>query len=113
MSVPAITSSGIRNVWKAFLFTALLPKVRYICSSLMNSWIIMEYMNLGDLSSFIAKYYHDELPKSLLLEIATQIAEGLSYLHREGIIHRDLKPRNILLSGHVDHPKAKIAGMHN
>ena len=36
------------------------------------------------------------------LEIATEVADALSYAHRQGIIHRDIKPANILLDeGHA------------
>ncbi|HXC35790.1 MAG TPA: protein kinase, partial [Candidatus Acidoferrales bacterium] len=33
-----------------------------------------------------------------ILDIATQVADGLSFAHRSGIIHRDLKPANILVA---------------
>jgi len=33
-----------------------------------------------------------------VLDIATQVADGLSFAHRTGIIHRDLKPANILVA---------------
>ncbi len=39
-----------------------------------------------------------KLPLEELLEIATQICEGLQAAHAKGIIHRDVKPANIFLT---------------
>jgi diguanylate cyclase (GGDEF)-like protein len=40
------------------------------------------------------------------LDIAIQVADGLSYAHRNGIVHRDIKPSNIML---MPGNRAKIA----
>ncbi|HMF08089.1 MAG TPA: serine/threonine-protein kinase, partial [Thermoanaerobaculia bacterium] len=38
------------------------------------------------------------LPIEKVLDIATQIADGLTATHEEGIVHRDLKPSNIMIT---------------
>jgi tetratricopeptide (TPR) repeat protein len=50
-----------------------------------------------------------------VINIATQIAEGLSRAHEQGIVHRDIKPGNILIAADgtakiVDFGLAKLAG---
>jgi serine/threonine protein kinase len=32
------------------------------------------------------------------IDIMSQIALGMDYLHRQGVVHHDLKPNNILIS---------------
>lgn len=43
------------------------------------------------------------LPLAQAVDIARQVAEGLSYAHARGVVHRDIKPGNILIdaTGHV------------
>ena len=40
-----------------------------------------------------------QLPLDDALQIAREVAEGLSYAHGQAVIHRDIKPENILFTG--------------
>lgn len=59
-------------------------------------YIVMEYAEGGDLSSFIKS--KTLLSEEVLIKYIVQIADALSYLHLKKIIHRDIKPQNIFLS---------------
>ncbi|KAF0715610.1 Aste57867_3294 [Aphanomyces stellatus] len=58
---------------------------------------VMEYMNMGDLRSHLAKTTPKTFTWAAKITCARSIAEGLFYLHSQNLIHRDLKSRNILL----------------
>ena len=58
-------------------------------------YFVMPYYEKGSLANRIKP--GQPLDAETILEIATQVAEGLAFAHRSGIIHRDLKPANILL----------------
>lgn len=58
--------------------------------------IIMEYVPLGDLGSFVTK--RSCLSEDTVKEMASQLINALGYLHGKNITHRDVKPDNILIS---------------
>jgi len=61
-------------------------------------WIVSELCSLGSLRQVLDDQDRS-LPKGLRVNLALQIAEGMSYLHNQepAIIHRDLKSHNIFV----------------
>ena len=59
------------------------------------AFVAMEYVPGGTLRQWITGR---EVPWPQVVDIATQIAEGLAELHSRGIVHRDLKPENAMLT---------------
>ncbi len=59
------------------------------------AYIAMEFVDGVTLAELLAK---GPLPIKKLLNVAEQIADGLSSAHEVGVIHRDLKPGNIMIS---------------
>jgi serine/threonine protein kinase/tetratricopeptide (TPR) repeat protein len=64
------------------------------------TFIVMELIRGEKLRDRIAR---EPLPAGRAIELATEIAEGLSCAHDRGIVHRDLKSANVMLTdeGHV------------
>jgi serine/threonine protein kinase len=61
----------------------------------------MEFCEGGDLKNLIDKRYYDDLKKfnkKEILEILSQLCDGISYLHTKNIIHRDIKSQNIFFT---------------
>ncbi|GMQ82566.1 MAG: serine/threonine-protein kinase [Rhodothermia bacterium] len=77
-----------------------------------QTYIVMPYYEGNTLKELIAEGPMDPLK---VLDLATQIAGGLSAAHSKGVVHRDIKPGNILV-GHrgrikiLDFGLAKLGG---
>ena len=65
------------------------------------SYIAMEYVD-GKTLEHIIDSDHD-MPVSRMIEIMTEICDGLSYAHKNDVVHRDIKPSNIIIAsdGHA------------
>lgn len=59
-----------------------------------QSYIAMEYVKGHSLREEIKK---GSMPVDFVVDIATQLCEGLSKAHKAEIVHRDIKPENIFI----------------
>eukprot|EP01114_Cavostelium_apophysatum_P001543 TRINITY_DN1133_c0_g1_i3.p1 TRINITY_DN1133_c0_g1~~TRINITY_DN1133_c0_g1_i3.p1 ORF type:complete len:1385 (+),score=262.55 TRINITY_DN1133_c0_g1_i3:75-4229(+) len=71
-----------------------------------DRYIVMEFLPLGSLDSWVKK---NELSETDLLAIAVQAAAGMAYLESMRIIHRDLALRNLLISKEDNKFVVKVA----
>ena len=58
--------------------------------------ICFQLIDGGNLEELIQKK-DEELPWSLRISLALDVAKGLAYLHSRGMFHRDLTSKNILI----------------
>ena len=63
-------------------------------------YIIMEFMNNGDLKGYMSaiQAMNNPIPENEIWELFYQCAAGLSYIHRSKLIHRDIKPANLFMA---------------
>src|SRR5258708_18570896 len=60
----------------------------------------MEFVDGETLEALIRR--RSQLEIELALEILTQVAAGLTAIHKQHLVHRDIKPSNIMLSWEED-----------
>src|SRR5439155_13824674 len=58
-------------------------------------YLVMEFVPQGSLAARIAGRPY---PVHQALRLVEQLAELVSYLHRQGVVHGNLKPSNVLLA---------------
>ena len=63
--------------------------------------LVLEYVAGGDLGSWVAA--NGLPPMENVVNIVSDICDGLGAIHAQGIVHRDLKPANVLLT-----PEGKV-----
>jgi len=76
-------------------------------------YIIMEYMNMGDLRTYLIKNRSnkDSAMSNQFLSIMKQISNGCLYLEAKQIVHRDLAARNCLLNNDQNELIVKISDL--
>jgi serine/threonine-protein kinase len=67
------------------------------------AYMAMEYLDGQELRHMLAR--GTPLPTAQAIDIAAQIADGLTYAHERHVVHRDIKPANIMI---VKGGRAKI-----
>ena len=63
-------------------------------------YILMEYMNNGDIKGYIAAHQNmgKPIPEEELWDLFYQCMSGLICIHKNQLIHRDIKPANLFLT---------------
>uniref|UniRef100_A0A672P4E7 non-specific protein-tyrosine kinase n=1 Tax=Sinocyclocheilus grahami TaxID=75366 RepID=A0A672P4E7_SINGR len=87
--------------------TQILKKLRHrhpitlfaVCTSSTPYYIITELMEKGNLLSFLRGKDGQNLEPQELIEMSSQVADGMAYLEEKNSSHRDLAAQNVLV-GH-------------
>ncbi len=111
--VKIVKSNSIHVLQKE---VAILSKLRHphivllvgFCVDDDRSMIVMEQLD-GDLQQLIKKQGENPpFPQHVAIDIISQIAACMAYLHKKGIFHGDLKASNVLVTHHGAHVLVKI-----
>lgn len=85
---------------------AHLVRLFAVCTRLEPVYIVTELMSKGALINYLQTDEGKNLSLPVYIRMATQIADGMSFLEKERYVHRDLAARNILVG---DNYVCKIA----
>ncbi|XP_062378432.1 tyrosine-protein kinase Lck isoform X2 [Sardina pilchardus] len=94
MSISAFLAEA--NLMKALQHARLVRLFAVVTAEPI--YIITEYMENGSLVDFLKTPEGMRLNMNTLIDMASQIAEGMSYIECKNYIHRDLRAANILVS---------------
>ncbi|KAK2826288.1 hypothetical protein Q5P01_020502 [Channa striata] len=61
-------------------------------------FIVTEYMENGSLVDYLKTTEGSSLPINTLIDMASQVADGMAFIEEKNYIHRDLRAANILVS---------------
>ena len=68
-----------------------------VCSARVPMLTILEYMKHGSLSDYLREGEGKSLTPPQLINMASQVAAGMTYLEHQKYVHRDLAARNVLV----------------
>ena len=72
-----------------------------VCTKEEPVYIVTELKKHGNLLEYLRQGKRHSLKLPQLIDIASQVASGMSYLQEQNIIHLDLAARNVLVGDHM------------
>jgi uncharacterized protein (TIGR02145 family) len=95
-----LDESGLELFKKEYLVTAKLNhrglmKATYFGLDSRSPYLVMPYCKNGSLGALINT--KESFNEREIAEVIYQLADALTYLHKEGVIHRDIKPDNVII----------------
>ncbi|KOB65525.1 Tyrosine-protein kinase Btk29A-like protein [Operophtera brumata] len=88
--------TGHADLLEMCVATLYLAQLHGICSD-GPIYIVTEYMRHGSLFNYLRHTTPEQTGHADLLEMCTQVCNGMAYLEKQNYIHRDLAARNCLV----------------